>query len=145
MLGSFMYLCILKLQAFDEFPAIAKKIYAAIFQDKLSVNKGMLFENVVAQMLVAAGHKLYFYNRYNSEMHRNDMEIDFIILSGDKTNVKISPIEVKSSRKYTTSSLEKFNLVFKKRITNSYIIHPKNLSIRDDGVVCIPVYMTFCL
>lgn len=131
--------------AFDEFPAIAKKIYAAIFQDKLSVNKGMLFENVVAQMLVAAGHKLYFYNHYNSEMHRNDMEIDFIIISGDKTNVKISPIEVKSSRKYTTSSLEKFNLVFKKRITNSYIIHPKNLSIRDDGVICIPVYMTFCL
>ena len=46
----------------------------------------MLFENVVAQMLVAAGHKLYFYNHYNSEMHRNDMEIDFIIISGDKTN-----------------------------------------------------------
>lgn len=105
----------------------------------------MLFENVVAQMIVAAGHKLYFYNHYNSEMHRNDMEIDFIIISGDKTNVKICPIEVKSSKKYTTSSLEKFNLAFKKRITNSYIIHPKNLSIRGDGVVCIPAYMTFCL
>ena len=73
------------------------------------------------------------------------MEIDFIIISGDKTNIKISPIEVKSSKNYTTTSLEKFNSTFKKRISNSYIIHPKNLSIREDGIICIPVYMTFCL
>ena len=26
-----------------------------------------------------------------------------------------------------------------------YIIHPKNLSIREDGIICIPAYMTFCL
>jgi len=131
--------------AFDEFPQVAKNIYSAILQDNLSVNKGMLYENIIAQMLVASGHKLYFYNHYNEEKHRNDMEIDFIIISGDKTNVKISPIEVKSSRKYTVTSLEKFNLTFKRRISNSYIIHPKNLSIRNDGVICIPAYMTFCL
>lgn len=95
--------------------------------------------------VLASGHKLYFYNHYNEDKHRNDIEIDFIIISGDKTNVKISPIEVKSSKKYTTTSLEKFNLTFKKRISNSYIIHPKNLSIRDDGIICIPAYMTFCL
>ena len=54
-------------------------------------------------------------------------------------------IEVKSSKKYTTSSLNKFTSTFKKRINNSYIIHPKNLSIREDGIICIPAYMTFCL
>jgi len=27
----------------------------------------------------------------------------------------------------------------------AYIIHPKNLSIREDGILCIPAYMTFCL
>ena len=57
----------------------------------------------------------------------------------------IATIEVKSSKKYTTSSLGKFTSTFKKRISNSYIIHPKNLSIREDGIICIPVYMTFCL
>ena len=113
--------------AFDEYLEVAKSIYSSILQDKLSVNKGMLYENIIAQMLVASGHKLYFYNHYNEDKHRNDIEIDFIIISGDKTNVKISPIEVKSSKKYTTTSLEKFNLTFKKRISNSYIIHPKNL------------------
>ena len=54
-------------------------------------------------------------------------------------------IEVKSSKKYTTSSLDKFTSTFKKRISNSYIIHPKNLSIRENGIICIPAYMTFCL
>ena len=54
-------------------------------------------------------------------------------------------IEVKSSKKYTTSSLYKFTSTFKKRISNSYIIHPKNLSIREGGIICIPAYMTFCL
>ena len=131
--------------AFDEYPGVAKEIYTAIFQEKLSVNKGMLYENVIAQMLVASGHKLYFYNRYNEEKHRNDIEVDFIIISGYKTNIKISPIEVKSSKKYTITSLDRFNTIFKKRINKSYIIHPKNLSIREDGIICIPAYMTFCL
>ena len=30
-------------------------------------------------------------------------------------------------------------------ILQVYIIHPKNLSIREDGIICIPAYMTFCL
>ena len=61
-------------------------------------------------------------------------------------NVTITTtIEVKSSKKYTTSSLDKFTSTFNKRISNSYIIHPKNLSIRENGIICIPAYMTFCL
>ena len=58
---------------------------------------------------------------------------------------QIIPIEVKSSKNYTTSSLLKFKEKFHERIAESYIIHPKNLSIRDDGIICIPAYMTFCL
>lgn len=34
---------------------------------------------------------------------------------------------------------------FSNRIADLYIIHPKNLSIREDGIICIPAYMTFCL
>jgi len=131
--------------AFDEFPVIAKNIYASILADKLSVNKGMLYENLIAQMLVASGHKLYFYTRYSEEKHRNDIEIDFLIISGDKTNVKINPIEVKSSKNYSIISLDKFITVYKKRISDAYIIHPKNLFIKENGIICIPAYMTFCL
>ena len=54
------------------------------------------------------------------------------------------PIEVKSGKKYTTASLNRFNEKYKSRIDESYIIHPRNLVMKD-GIVCIPAYMTFCL
>ncbi len=120
-------------------------IYTSLLHDKLSINKGMFFENAVAQMLTAQGHKLYFYNHFSEDKHRNDIEIDFIISSGNKITKKIIPIEVKSSKNYTITSLTKFQEKYKDRIAKSYIIHPKNLSIREDGIICIPVYMTFCL
>ena len=39
-------------------------------------------------MHVATEHKLYFYNHYNFEKQRDDMEIDSFTISGDKTNVQ---------------------------------------------------------
>lgn len=120
-------------------------VYSSLLHDRLSINKGMFFENVIAQMLTANGHKLYFYNSYSEQEHRNDIEIDFIISNGNKIDNKIIPIEVKSSKNYTTTSLNKFNKKYKERISTSYIIHPKNLYIREDGIICIPAYMTFCL
>lgn len=64
----------------------------------LSINNGMLFENVIAQSLVANGYKLYFYTHYSEEKHRNDIEIDFIISNNSKMNYKTIPIEVKSKK-----------------------------------------------
>ncbi len=130
--------------AFDENELLEDEIYKQILNDKLSINEGMLYENVIAQMLVANGHKLYFYTSYNKEKHRNDIEIDFIISNQSKLKYKIYPIEVKSTPRYSTSSLEKFNEKYKSRIGLSYIIHPRNLIVKDN-VVCIPPYMTFCI
>ena len=130
---------------FDENIKNDINIYTAILHDNLSINKGMFFENTIAQMLTANGHKLYFYTHFTKEKHRNDIEVDFIISTGSRVNNKIIPIEVKSSKNYTASSLIKFKEKFHERIAGSYIIHPKNLSIRDDGIICIPAYMTFCL
>ena len=44
----------------------------------------MFFENLVAQMLVANKHKLYFYTRYNKKLHRNDIEINFLLTTDNK-------------------------------------------------------------
>jgi hypothetical protein len=97
-------------------------------------------------MLVANGHKLYFYTRYNAEKRRNDIEIDFLLTTGSKVKQKLIPIEVKSAKSFKAESLQRFNDKFKARIDVSYIIHPKNLMIRDDGgIICLPAYMTFCL
>lgn len=44
------------------------------------MNEGMLSENVVAQMLVAARHKLYFYAQSGKKADETRMEIDFLPL-----------------------------------------------------------------
>lgn len=129
---------------FDENEISDGELYREILLGKLSVNEGMFYENVIAQMLVAAGYKLYFYTRYNQEKHRNDMEIDFILSNHSKLKYKIFPIEVKSNDKYSIRSLTRFNESFRQRIGGGYVIHPKNLSVKE-GVVYLPAYMTFCL
>ena len=121
---------------FDENEISDGELYREILLGKLSVNEGMFYENVIAQMLVAA--------RYNEEKHRNDMEIDFILSNQSKLKYKIFPIEVKSNDKYTIRSLIKFKESFHQRIGECYVIHPKNLYVKE-GVVYLPAYMTFCL
>lgn len=115
-------------------------LYKNIMNGKLSINKGMLFENVIAQIIRSKGQDLYFYTRYNRTKHRNDIEVDFLLTNQSQLNLKLYPIEVKSSKNYTTSSLNGFKDIYKKRIERSYIIHPKNLSL-EGNIIKIPPYM----
>ncbi len=130
--------------AFTEKEIAEGKLYKEILHDNLSINEGMLFENAIAQQLTANGYKLFFYTHYNTEKHRNDIEIDFLISNGSITKPKIYPIEVKSNKRYKIESFERFINLYKKRIGKAYIIHPKNLSIKED-IICIPSYMVMCL
>ncbi len=130
--------------AFDENELLEDEVYKQILSGKLHINEGMLYENVIAQMLVANGHKLYFYTHYNEEKHRNDIEIDFLISNNSKLKYRMFPIEVKAGKKYTTTSLNYFREKYKARIGESYIIHPRNLMLKD-GIICIPPYMTMML
>ena len=130
--------------AFDENELLEGEVYKQILAGKLSMNEGMLYENMIAQMLVANGHKLYFYTHYSEEKHRNDIEIDFLLSNNSKIKYKLFPVEVKSGKNYTTASLLRFREKYKTRIGECYIIHPRNLSLKDD-ILCIPPYMTICL
>ena len=130
--------------AFDENELLESEVYKQILADKLSLNEGMLYENVIAQMLTANGHKLYFYTHYSEEKHRNDMEIDFLLSNNSKLKYKLYPIEVKSGTNYTTKSMLAFREKYRSRIGECYIIHPRNFMVRD-GIICIPPYMTMCL
>lgn len=130
--------------AFDETELAQENLYKQILHDKLSVNQGMIFENAVAQCLVANGYRLFFYTQYNTEKKRNDIEIDFLISNGSKMKPKIFPIEVKSGIRYSTASLDNFIKKYHERIGQAYVIHTKNLCKKGD-VLCIPCYMTTCL
>ena len=129
---------------FDENEISDNELYKEILLGKLSINEGMFYENTIAQMLVASGHKLFFYIKYNEEKHRNDIEIDFIVSNKSKLKYKIFPIEVKSTEKYSTRSLDKFKEKFHSRIGESYVIHPKNLKV-ENNTIFLPAYMAFCL
>ena len=130
--------------AFDENELLEDEVYKQILSGRLSMNEGMLYENVIAQMLTANGHKLYFYTHYNDEKHRNDIEIDFLLSNNSKLKYKIYPVEVKSGTKYTTTSLTRFKEKFRNRIGECYVIHPRNLIVKED-IVCIPPYMAMLL
>lgn len=129
--------------AFNLGKEIPNEIIRGILLDNPNMNNGMIFENVVAQMLTANNNKLYFYSRTNNKDHSETMEIDYLII--DKTNpTKISPIEVKSGKNYTLSSLKKFSSKFGKKIGRKYLLHTKDLSVKDE-IIYLPVYMAGCL
>lgn len=119
-------------------------LYRQLLLGRLSINEGMFFENAIAQELVSNGHRLFFYTRYNNDKHRNDIEIDFLISNKSKLRYKIFPIEVKSTERYSTKSLERFMEKFSERIDTAYVIHTKNLKVTEN-ICYIPAYMTMCL
>ena len=131
--------------SFDENGIMTEEIYKKILFDKLEFNEGMIIENMVAQMLVASGHKLYFYSNTSRQDTSSRMEIDFLIAKSKISNRhNISPIEVKSSKNYTISSLKKFIKKYKEQLYIPYVIHTGDLKIEDE-IVYLPIYMTSLL
>lgn len=114
-------------------------LYKSIILDKLSVDEGFLFENVVAQELRASGHMLK-YNTFYKENSNKLYSIDFFI---EKKN-KISPIEVKSSNYNSHASLDEFYRKYHQYIDEKIIVYSKNFKI-EDNIKYLPLYMLMCI
>ena len=128
--------------AFSARGIVQNEIYQKLMFDKLEINEGMLVENIVAQMLRAAGHQLFFYSNYDKDDARNRMEIDFLIQKETVTSRhNISPIEVKSSTNYTLNSLTKCINKFGQYLSTPYVLHSKDLEI-ENCITYLPIYMT---
>lgn len=130
---------------FDERQIVNEGIYKKLLFDKLEINLGIVMENACAQMLTAAGHKLYFYANSSRDDASSRMEIDFLIAK-DRISSRhnISPLEVKSGKNYTLSSLNKFRKKYSENLHTPYVIHTDDYR-EEDGIVYIPVYMTYLL
>lgn len=127
--------------AFDENTIVSEELYRKLLLDKLEVNAGMLLENLVAQMLRAAGHKLYFYSNNSREEASDRMEVDFLISKSAITSRhNISPIEVKSGRRYAITSLNKMMDKYSNYLSTSYVIHTADYA-EKDAITYLPVYM----
>lgn len=117
------------------------KIYEKILRGKLEFNKGMLIENLVAQLLRSAGHPLFFYTSASTRNADDRMEIDFLIRKSEITSRhNICPIEVKSTNRYRLTSLDKFKKKFNEYLGTSIVLHTKDLEIKD-GITYLPIYM----
>ena len=114
-------------------------IYHKLLSDKLSADLGYVYENVIAQMLKASGHELYYYT-FPTDSGKHNYEVDFLIADGDK----ISPIEVKSSGYKAHASLDAFCKKFSARIKNKYLIYTKDMR-KEEDVQYLPAYMTMFL
>lgn len=131
--------------AFDENGLASEEIYKKLLFDKLEINKGMIIENVVAQMLASTGHKLYFYSNPTMKDAASRMKIDFLISKSKITNKhNISPIEVKSGKNYTLNSLKKFITKYSEYSATPYVIHADDFK-EENGITYLPVYMTYFL
>ena len=111
------------------------ELYSKLLSDKLSANLGYVYENLIAQMLRAAGNKLYYHTWPKDESH--NYEIDFLLSRG----AKICPIEVKSSNHKSHVSLDEFCKKYSSRISNRYLLYTKDLR-KDGETLMTPVYMT---
>lgn len=126
---------------FDEKGHVPNEIYQKIIHDKLEINEGMLVENIVAQMLTTAGHKLYFYSNSSRENAEDRMEIDFLTAKSKLTSRhNITPIEVKSSQRYTLSSINKCINKFGNYLSTPIVLHSADLR-QEKGIDYLPLYM----
>ena len=127
--------------SFDENEILSEKLYAKLLLDKIEINKGMIVENLVAQMFRASGKKLYYYTQSSRDNSEDNIEIDFLIRKPIVTSRhNICPVEVKSSSNYKTSSLIKFRNKFSQYLHTNYVLHSGDLK-EDNGILYLPLYM----
>lgn len=110
-------------------------IYEKLWADKLNTNLGYIYENMVAQMLRAAGYELYYRTFQDTNSH--SYEVDFLLSQGNK----LVPIEVKSSGYKTHKSLDMFCEKYSARIDKRILLYTKDYQ-KDGATLCVPVYMT---
>ncbi len=128
--------------AFNDKGTVPVEVYQKLIFGKLDINEGMLMENIVAQMLASAGHKLFFYSKSSNEDAEERMEIDFLIRKSKITNRhNISPIEVKSGKRFSLVSLEKCIKKYSEYLSTPYVLYDGDLKVEND-IVYLPLYMT---
>ena len=116
------------------------ELYKAILLDRLHVNEGMIIENITAQELRKNGDNIYYYKKTDKEKKQTIMEIDFLI----RRDNKLIPIEVKSSKAYSLSSLKQFKKCFSSKVGLQYVLYDGDIK-REEEIIYLPYYMASVL
>lgn len=112
-----------------------KDIYLKLLSDKLPVNLGFVYENLVAQIITSFEYDLYFHTwQKENSVHYN--EIDFLI----PNKTKIVPFEIKSASIKNHNSIIAFKKKYSNHVSNQYVISQKDVS-RENELYFKPIYM----
>ena len=106
-----------------------------LISNKLSADLGYVYENVVAQMLKAAGNEL-FYHTWPTPSGKHNYEVDFILSRGQK----LWPVEVKSSGYANHKSLDEFCRKYSQWVSERILIYTKDLR-KDQETLLLPAFM----
>ena len=105
----------------------------AVTDDVRSVNLGAVYESVVAQELLAHGHRLFYYD------NRKNGEVDFLI--DDYSQVSVLPIEVKSGKDYTVHSALTRLIACSDYHIKEGVVLCNSREVRADGnITYMPIY-----
>lgn len=106
-----------------------------IVSKEKDVNKGAVYENVVAQELHAHGYSLYYYNS------KKKGELDFVVEHAGQ----VLPIEVKSGKDYEKhSALDNVMAAREYGIEEAYVFTNDNVKV-DGKLTYFPIYMAMFL
>ena len=131
--------------AFDENALAAAEVHRRILLDRIELNKGMLVENMAAQMLTAAGRRLYFHSESSPDVADNRMEIDFLVSKTKLTaRHNVSPIEIKSGDNTTHASLDKYCRKYAEWCAEPFLFYDKDVK-SEKGITYLPHYMLPCM
>ena len=109
----------------------SNEVKLKIIRREKDINNGALFENAVAQLLVANGSLPYYYK--NSKKG----EVDFLV----EKDGECLPIEVKSGKNYRSHrALSNLMNSSEYRLPEACVLSDDNVSV-DGRVIYLPVYM----
>ena len=105
----------------------------AILETEESVNLGSVYENVVAQELLAHGHPLFYYD------NKAKGEVDYIV--DDTDRCRVLPIEVKSGKDYRVhSALNAMVTEQEYKIDEAVVLSNERMVEQEKKVLYMPVY-----
>lgn len=112
-----------------------ESIYSKLLGDKLSADLGYLYENAVAQMIIAMGRVAY-YHTWEKENSTHYYEVDFLLQDKEK----LLPLEVKSSATKKHESIDAFCKKYSQCVSQAILLSQKDVG-KDGNLKLKPIYM----
>lgn len=91
--------------------------------------------------------RLFYYSQSGKKEGEERLEIDFLTVRpfpDARNKPRVTPIEVKSSVRFRTVSLDRFVQKFRERIGNEIVVYPGPLR-KEGRRLLVPLYAAHCL